>query len=232
MLTLYRSLILSRLTYGGEVVAACPTTLEKLDRVQTAALRIITGCTRDTSRVALRYMLDVPSVPEKLQTQRVFAVSRAGEEASHPLCDDVRSLTRRAPLRRLARPGWVRQACDTMRELRGRHILRDRPQFMRTPNDVAGRWTVIFKHSMDHSCRDWAPGVANAEFESLLESLTDQHRTAVILATDGSVTRDPPRTGWGAYLRSDRDARPSSGACRLCSSSEHAGRAGGRDARV
>ena len=60
MLTLYRSLILSRLTYGGEVVAACPTTLEKLDRVQTAALRIITGCTRDTSRVALRYMLDVP----------------------------------------------------------------------------------------------------------------------------------------------------------------------------
>ena len=99
------------------------------------------------------------------------------------------------------------------------------------PADVAGRWTVIFKHSMDRSCRDWAPGVANAEFESLLESLTDQHRTAVILATDDSVTRDPPRTGWGAYLRSDRDTRPSSGACRLCSSSDHAGRAGGRDAR-
>ena len=41
MFTLYRSLILSRLSDGGEVLAACPTTLEKLDRVQTAALRII-----------------------------------------------------------------------------------------------------------------------------------------------------------------------------------------------
>ena len=60
MMTLYRSLILSRLTYGGEVVTACPTTLERLDRVQTAALRIVTGCTRDTSRAALRYMLGVP----------------------------------------------------------------------------------------------------------------------------------------------------------------------------
>ena len=33
MFILYRSLILSRLSYGGEVVTACPTTLEKLDRV-------------------------------------------------------------------------------------------------------------------------------------------------------------------------------------------------------
>ena len=219
MFTLYRSLILSRLSYGGEVVTACPTTLEKLDRVQTAALRIITGCTRDTSRAALRYMLDISSVPEQLQSQRVFAVTRAGEDSSHPLCDTVRSLTRRAPLRRLARPGWVRQACDTVRELRGRNQLRNQPQFMCTPPDVASRWTIICRHSMDRACRDWAPGVANAEFEALLESLVDQHRTALILATDGSVISEPPRTGWGAYLRSDGCVRRSSGACRLVLSS-------------
>ena len=63
MFTLYRSLILSRVSYGSDVLAACPTTLEKLDCVHTAALRIITGSTRDTSHVVLRYMLDISSVP-------------------------------------------------------------------------------------------------------------------------------------------------------------------------
>ena len=109
--------------------------------------------------------------------------------------------TRRAPLRRHARPGWVRQACDTVHELRGRIQLCNQPQFMCTPPDVASRWKIICRHSLDRSCRDWAPGVANAEFEALLGSLVNQHRTALILATDGSVTSEPPRTGWGAYLR-------------------------------
>ena len=56
---------------------------------------------------------------------------------------------------------------------------------------------MIFKHSMGRSCREWAPGAANAEFECLLESLIDQHHNTLVLATDGSVTREPPRNGWG-----------------------------------
>ena len=90
---------------------------------------------------------------------------------------------------------------------------------MRTPPSVADRWVVIAKHSMDRSCRDWVPGVANAEFESLLESLAGQHLAVRVLATDGSVTKEPPRTGWGSYLRADRDIRRSSRACRLVLSS-------------
>ena len=46
---LYRSLILSRLTYGGEVITASTSSLDRLDRIQNAALRIATGCTRDTA---------------------------------------------------------------------------------------------------------------------------------------------------------------------------------------
>ncbi|KAF0307979.1 putative RNA-directed DNA polymerase from transposon BS [Amphibalanus amphitrite] len=55
LLQLYRSLVQSRLLYGAEVITATASALEKLDRVQTAALRIVTGCTRDTARATLRY---------------------------------------------------------------------------------------------------------------------------------------------------------------------------------
>ena len=41
LLQLYRSLVQSRLLYGAEVITASASALEKLDRVQTSALRIV-----------------------------------------------------------------------------------------------------------------------------------------------------------------------------------------------
>ncbi|KAF0287473.1 hypothetical protein FJT64_014106 [Amphibalanus amphitrite] len=60
LLQLYRSLVQSRLLYGAEVITATASALEKLDRVQTAALRIVTGCTRDTARATLRSCREWP----------------------------------------------------------------------------------------------------------------------------------------------------------------------------
>ena len=124
---LYRSL--SRLTYGGEVITASTSSLDRLDRIQNAALRIATGCTRDTARPTLRYMVDLRSVPQKIEALRVFAVAKILETPWHPLRTAVRSMTDRAPLRRLQRSGWIRQACATLRDIKGRHSLRAGPQF-------------------------------------------------------------------------------------------------------
>ena len=215
ILELYRSLILSRLTYGGEVITPCASSLDKLDRVQNAALRIITGCTRDTARHTLRFMLDMSPLPQKLETLRVTAVARALETTGHPLRTAVQSMTDRAPLRRLKRSGWVRQACATLREIKGRHSLRTNPQFVRTPDGVFENWTFLAQHSLDRSCREWPHGAANAAFEQLLDEILDPDSANLILATDGSVTLDPPRSGWGCFIRFGATRHCVSGACRL-----------------
>lgn len=222
ILELYRSLILSRLTYGGEVITPCASALDKLDRVQNAALRIVTGCTRDTARPTLRFMVDLPPVSQKLEVLRVTAAARALETPTHPLRTAVRSMTDRAPLRRLKRSGWVRQACATLREIKGRHSLRTSPQFERTPDGVSGNWAFLARHSLDRSCREWPPGVADAAFEQLLDEVQGQDTATLVLATDGSVSRDPPRSGWGCFIRFGESKHCVSGACRLALASMRA----------
>ncbi|KAF0294280.1 hypothetical protein FJT64_008037 [Amphibalanus amphitrite] len=71
------------------------------------------------------------------------------------------------------------------------------------------------------SCREWPPGVANVEFESLLEELMAE--SDALLATDGSVIREPlPRSGWGCFIRSAELTQSVSGATRLVLSSMRA----------
>ncbi|KAF0288065.1 putative RNA-directed DNA polymerase from transposon BS [Amphibalanus amphitrite] len=221
LLQLYRSLVQSRLLYGAEVITATASALEKLDRLQTAALRIVTGCTRDTARATLRYMANLQSVPQQVETLRVKAVARALESHEHPLHEVARGLVTRPPLRRLRRAGWLRRASDTLRELRGRHQFRSRPQFEPTPDGVAELWTIISQHSLGRSSREWPPGVASVEFESLLEELMAEGDA--LLATDGSVIREPlPRSGWGCFIRSAELTQSVSGATRLVLSSMRA----------
>ena len=194
--------------------------LEKLDRDQTSALRIVTGCTRDTARTTLQYMADLKPVPQQIETLRVTAVAHALETPAHPLHEAARALVTRPPLRRLHKTGWLRKACDTLRGLCGGHRVRAGPQFERTPDSVSELWTVVPRHSLDRSCREWPTSMTNAAFESLL----DEHMSDgdVLLATDGSVTREPPRTGWGCFIRSDDLTQSVSGATRLVLSSMRA----------
>ena len=100
LLQLYWALVLSRLLYGAEAVTANATALERLDRVQTSALRIVTGCTRDTSRLALRHMADLQTVSQQVETLRVTAVARALETPTHPLHQVARALVTRLVPRR------------------------------------------------------------------------------------------------------------------------------------
>ena len=182
----------------------------------------MTGCTRDTARPTLRYMVDLSPVPQKFELLRVTAVAKISETPSHPLQTVVRSMTDRAPLRRLGKGGWIRRACSTLREIKGRHSLRTRPQFEATPDAVSEDWVILTRHSLDRACRDWPPGVADAEFEELLDEVQGQDAAALILATDGSVTHDPPRSGWGCFIRAGETTHCASGACRLALSSMRA----------
>ena len=77
-------------------------------------------------------------------------------------------------------------------------------------------------HSLDRSCGEWPPGVANAAFKELLDEIQGQDAASLVLATDGSVTHDPPRSGWGCYIRYGELTHCVSGACRLTLSSMRA----------
>ena len=94
----------------------------------------------------------------------------------------------------------MRPACETLRGIRGRHSLRHNDSWVSIPRDF---WHDCRFH-VDHlgaDCRNRPAGEANAEIECLLDDLGANRPDSVVVATDGSASRDPPRTGWGAVLR-------------------------------
>ena len=107
---LYRSLVLSRLLYDFEVFCFSNNQLRPAEVVQNGAMRVITGCTKDTSISALHYMLQLPTVAQQHQLNQTLGASKALQRPTHPLHDIVCRFTDRAPRKRLIRTSWVRSA--------------------------------------------------------------------------------------------------------------------------
>lgn len=109
-MSLYRSLVLSRFLYDFEVFSLSGGQLRPAELIQNAAMRIVTGCTKDTSVSAMRYMLQLPTISyQQLQPNQILAVSKALQRPNHPLHDTARCFTVKAPLKRLSRSIWAVQ---------------------------------------------------------------------------------------------------------------------------
>ena len=198
LMCLYRSLVLSRLLYGFEVFCFSNNQLRPAEVAQNGAMRVVTGCTRDTSISALRYMLQLPTVAQQHQlnqlssisSTRHLGVSKALQRPVHPLHDIVCCFTDRAPRKRLIRTSWVRSACESLRGIRGRHSLRHDDGWVPVSQEVLHSWRFLVHH-LGAECRDWPSGEANAEIERLLDELGANRPDSVVVATDGSVSRVP-----------------------------------------
>ncbi|KAF0293854.1 putative RNA-directed DNA polymerase from transposon BS [Amphibalanus amphitrite] len=138
---LYRSLVLSRITYGLEVINPTINSLTKLDGIQNAALRLISGCPRDTPLTALRFMFNLPSVTELHELMRAKAISRVASDPGHPLHDVVSVTVDVPPKARLERQGWLRAGVRELRKMVGRNTVRRGPAWTSTPADTQERWT-------------------------------------------------------------------------------------------
>ena len=57
---LYQGIVLSVIDYGLGLTTMSQTNLQKLDRIQNEAMRVILGTTRDTPIEAMRFILDLP----------------------------------------------------------------------------------------------------------------------------------------------------------------------------
>ena len=85
----FQTLILSVINYGFWLMILSEAQLERLKVIQNEAMRAILGCTRDTSAEAMRYLLGVLTMAERLRIAQVKAFLRMAADESNPLHSKV-----------------------------------------------------------------------------------------------------------------------------------------------
>ena len=91
LLTIYKVFIRSKLTYGSTAIAsAAQTTIDNLNKIQSAALRVALGARRSTPIVALQVEANIPPLATYIEeiNCKYFLKARAQGE-SHPLFQDM-----------------------------------------------------------------------------------------------------------------------------------------------
>ena len=160
--------------------------MDKLERIQNSALRLATGCPRQTPVTALRYMFDLPSIVDLHEVLRARAVCIVASDCGHPLHGFVDQALARAPLARLQRTGWLRDGTKALRGLCGRHKIRRSHLWSATPPATRCRWT--FKIDLfSRTDRELPPHVVNAMFEEVLaDTSSELPQPLVVLPNIGS----------------------------------------------
>ena len=87
---LYQSVILSVIGYGLGLTTPTQSNPLKLNRVQSDAMRVILGTTKDTSIEAMCYLLDLPPVEARHKVEQVKAYLNEMENPKNPLHNAVK----------------------------------------------------------------------------------------------------------------------------------------------
>jgi ribonuclease HI len=195
LLLLYQTLVLSKIEYGFGLMTLADTHLKRLDTIQNEAMRIILGCTKDTSAAAMRHYLDLPTMKERHKMAQVQAYLRVSADETNPLHEKVgRVMTSR--LKRGTE--WMTQAANTISQCCDVDAIR-RGKVWFPVHDPQGRYTKVVS-TLGRECREWPTGATNAE----ILTLVDEHSRpgVVVVFTDGSVLRGI-KSGWGFSARVD-----------------------------
>ena len=111
---LYQGLVVAVVEYALAILTLSQTQIERLDIIQNAAMRIILGCTRDTSTRAMRYLLDCPTAEHRLQYCRARAYLQIHTDKEHPLHSGIQKVKGS----RLKRgKSWVGRAEDVIQSV-------------------------------------------------------------------------------------------------------------------
>ena len=214
LVILYQALVLSVIEYGLALVNLSETQLNRLEVIQNEGMRVILGCTRDTSTAAMRYLLDLPTMSVRYKLAQVKAFLRVSADTKHPLHDKV---GRQVQSRLKRGTEWMNQAATTISECCEVEDIRKGCDWIPF-EDSEGKFTTV-EMSLGRECREWPEGEADAAVEALIDKLSDPDDVTVF--TDGSVQRDPPtKSGWGLFARKDGiTAKENSGATSIVTSS-------------
>ena len=86
---LFQALILSVVDYGLGLLTLSKAQLDRLETIQNQGMRIILGCTRDTSCEAMRHYLGLDSMSERHKKAQVKAYLKVSRDKKHPLHNKV-----------------------------------------------------------------------------------------------------------------------------------------------
>ena len=193
LLILYKALVLSVIDYGLGLLTLSATQLQRLEVLQNEGMRSILGCTRDTSTEAMRYVLDLPPMQDRHKISQVKAYLRVAADTSNPLHDKI---GRNAKCRLKRGSEWLTQAAKTIDSCTSVQNVR-RGEAWKAVEDPTEQFTTVIS-TLGRECREWAPGAAHAEVETLIEE--NSRVGDLIVFTDGSVTRNK-KSGWAYSAR-------------------------------
>src|SRR5579871_4129296 len=205
LVMLYQCLVLSGIEYGGAILTTSDTQMDRLERIQNEAMCIILGCTRDTPCVAMRYLLDFPSMAHRIDLWRARAHFRISANIEHPLHEEL-GKERGNRLKR--GKSWVGRAEDIIRRICEHTDIPVGEEWVSAPYKVDGKFGTII--TLDRSCRERIPTAVDAEVRALIDENAEYGDVEIY--TDGSVVRHQ-RCAWAFSARScNRTVKECSGA--------------------
>ena len=191
---LYQSVVLSRIDYGLGLTTISQTNLQKLDRVQNEAMRIILGTAKDTPVDAMRYILDLPPMQTRQKVEQVKAYISAVENPQNPLNSAVQD----PKGSRLARgKSWMGEAEESIAHVCPLSELKQTKEWEQYPSSLDHLYQVILPENLGRHCREWPAGKTEADIKLLIEENSKPHD--LVIYTDGSVANT--QSGWGYTVK-------------------------------
>ena len=203
----------SVINYGFGLLTLSAAQLKRLETIQTEAMRVILGCTKDTSAEAMRHLLGFPTIAEQHKMAQVEAFLKVAADEKHPLHEKIGN----RPESRLKRGSeWMTEATKTIEEcgISIESIRRGTPWVCF--EDYAEQYTKVVA-TLGRDCRNWEAGKTDEAVEAIISE--NCRAGDYIVFTDGSVKRGV-RSGWGYTIRvDDATEHEDSGGIRLTTSS-------------
>ena len=150
--------------YGLGLLTLSTAQLKRLETIQNEGMRVILGCTKDTSSEAMRYLLSFPTLAEQHKLAQVEAFLRVAEDEKHPLHDKVGN----RPESRLKRGSeWMTEATKTIEScgISIESIRRGTPWVYL--NDYTEQFTKVIA-TLGRECREWPAGTTDEAVETII----------------------------------------------------------------
>lgn len=195
---LMQLVVLSVIDYGLGILSLSKTQIDRLERVQNAAMRAVLGCTKDTHVVCMRYILDLASIRVRHKVAQVKLYLNVLGDPKHPLHGSLSSIKGK----RIKRgSSWMAEAEESLRKVCDiEEICSGREWFELSPDC---RSLANVHITMGRERRECAAVINDNDIRQLIEEHSKPEDP--VIYTDGSVRRGE-RSGWGfvVYSRNKR----------------------------
>ena len=187
--------VLSVIDYGLGCLTLSESQIQRLDRLQNAAMRAVLGCTKDTHIVCMRYLLDLPSIKVRHRLAQVKMYLKVAENETHPLHEEIKA----DKGNRLKRgKSWMAEAEDSLKKVCNLEEIKTGKEWVEL--EMEGRKLTKVIITMGREQREVADVVTEQEIQALIN---DNSRLGdLVVYTDGSVQRGV-KSGWGFIITQD-----------------------------